>query len=163
MIGARTLVDIRKILTKKTWEAVSRSEQDDAFLEDLFSIHKEEALLKRLEEHWKLTRDQADALLNTEFQPGYASLSLRAIRRILPHLERGLNYHDACRAAGYRHDYEKEIDAKDALPPAPNLRNPIVQKAINEVRKLVNAIIRRFSRRLTRSTLLKNTANPCVP
>lgn len=146
MIGARTLVDVRKILTKKTWEAMSRSEQDDAFLEDLFSIHKEEALLKRLEEHWKLTCDQADALLNTEFQPGYASLSLRAIRRITPYLENGLNYHDACRAAGYRHDYEKEIDTKGALPPAPNLRNPIVQKAINEVRKLVNAIIRKYEK-----------------
>lgn len=145
LIGASTLVDVKKILTKKTWEAMHQSEQKE-FLEDLFSIQKEEALLKRLEEHWKLTREQADALLNTEFQPGYASLSLRAIRRITLHLERGLNYHDACRAAGYQHDYEKEIDAKDALPPAPNLRNPIVQKAINEVRKLVNAIIRKYEK-----------------
>ncbi|MDE0330320.1 MAG: type II CRISPR RNA-guided endonuclease Cas9 [Nitrospinae bacterium] len=145
LMGARTLVDVRKILTKKTWEAMFRSEQDE-FLEDLFSIHKEEALLKRLEEHWKLSHEQAEAFLNTEFQPGYASLSLRAIRRITPHLENGLNYHDACRAAGYRHDYEKEIDAKDALPPAPDLRNPIVQKAINEVRRVVNAVVREYGK-----------------
>ena len=145
LIGARTLVDVRKILTKKTWEAMSRSERDE-FLEDLFSIHKEETLLNRLEKRWELSREQVDALLNTEFQPGYASLSLRAIRRITPYLENGLNYHDACRAAGYRHDYEKEIDAKDALPPAPNLRNPIVQKAINEVRKVVNAIVREYGK-----------------
>ena len=141
LIGARTLVDIRKILTKKTWEAMSGSEQEE-FLEDLFSIHKEEALLSRLEKHWKLSREQAEEFLNTEFQPGYASLSLRAIRRITPHLEKGLNYHDACQEAGYLRDDQKQIDSKDLLQPAPNLRNPIVQKAINEVRKVVNAVIR---------------------
>ncbi len=145
LIGSVTLVDVRKILMKKTWEAMPQNEQDE-FLEDLFSIQKEEALLKRLEEHWQLTREQADALLNTEFQPGYASLSLRAIRRITPHLERGRNYHDACRAAGYQHDYEKEIDANDVLPPAPDIRNPIVQKALNEVRRVVNAIIRKYGK-----------------
>lgn len=145
LLGARTLVDIRTILTKKTWDAMSKSEQED-FLEDLFSIHKEETLLKRLEKRWKLSHEQADAHLNTEFQPGYASLSLRAIRRITPHLENGKNYHDACQAAGYRHDYEKEVDAKDALPPAPDLRNPIVQKAINEVRRVVNALIREYGK-----------------
>lgn len=144
LMGARTLIDVRKILTKKTWEAMSGEQEE--FLDELFSTHKEETLLKRLEKRWKLSREQADALLNTEFQPGYASLSLRAIRRITPHLERGLNYHDACQAAGYRHDYEKEIDAKDALPTAPDLRNPIVQKAINEVRRVVNAIVREYGK-----------------
>ncbi len=142
LMGARTLIDVRKILTKKTWEAMSGEREE--FLDELFSTHKEETLLKRLEKRWRLSDEKADALLNTEFQPGYASLSLRAIRRITPHLERGLNYHDACRAAGYRHEYEKEIDAKEALPRAPELRNPIVQKAIYEVRKLVNAVVREY-------------------
>ena len=145
LMGARTLVDVRKILTKKAWETMSRDEQEE-FLDEVFSTHKEEVLLKRLEKHWKLPHDQAEALLNTEFQPGYSHLSLRAIRRITPHLERGMNYHDACQAAGYRHDYEREIDAKDALPPAPDLRNPIVQKAINEVRRVVNAIVREYGK-----------------
>ena len=145
LLGARTLVDIRKIFTKKTWEAMSQSEREE-FFEDLFSIHKEETLLNRLERHWKLSREQADKFLNTEFQPGYASLSLRAIRRITPHLEKGLNYHDACQAAGYRHDYEKEVDVKDALPTTPDLRNPIVQKAINEVRRVVNAVVREYGK-----------------
>ena len=145
LIGARTLVDIRKILSKKTWEAMSKNERED-FLENLFSTHKEETLLKRLEKHWKLSHEQAEKLLNTEFQPGYASLSLRAIRRITPYLEMGLNYHDACQAAGYLREDQKRIDAKDSLPPAPNLRNPIVQKAVNEVRRVVNAIVREYGK-----------------
>ncbi len=145
LLGARTLCDIRKILSKKTWDAMSDSERD-AFLEDVFSIHKEETLSKRLTEHWKLTSAQADALLNTEFQPGYANLSLRAIRRISPYLERGENYHDACQRAGYLREDQKKTPEEDVLPPAPDLRNPIVQKAINEVRKVVNAIIRKHGK-----------------
>ncbi len=145
LMGARTLVDVRKILTKKAWEAMPVSKQEE-FLDELFSTHKEETLLKRLTEHWELSHDQADAFLNTEFQPGYSHLSLRAIRRITPYLEQGKNYHDAYQAAGYLREDQKRIDAKDALPPAPDLRNPIVQKAINEVRKVVNAVIRKHGK-----------------
>ena len=145
LLGARTLVEVQKILTKKTWVAMSINERDD-FLEDLFSIHKEEALLSRLEKRWNLSHEQADALLNTEFEPGYSHLSLRAIRKIIPHLERGLNYHDACQVAGYLRVDQMQIDAKDLLQPAPVLRNPIVQKAVNEVRKVVNAIIRDYGK-----------------
>lgn len=145
LLGARTLCDIRKVLSKKKWEAMSGEEQN-AFLEDVFSIHKEETLLRRLTEPWRLTKEQADALLNTEFQPGYASLSLRAIRRITPYLEQGLNYHDACQRAGYLREDQKKAQQEDALPPAPDLRNPIVQKAINEVRKVVNGVVRTYGK-----------------
>ena len=145
LIGARTCIDVQKILTKKKWDAMSMCEQK-AFWEDMFSIHKEETLLNRLENHWNLSREQANALLNTEFQPGYSALSLRAIGRITPFLERGRNYHDACQDAGYLRDDQKQIDAKDVLKPAPDFRNPIVQKAVNEVRKVVNAIIRRHGK-----------------
>ena len=145
LIGARTLIDVRKILTKAAWEAMPEAERDK-FFEDLFSIQKEELLLKRLEKRWRLSREQANALLNTEFQPGYASLSLRAIRRITPHLERGLNYHDAYQAAGYLREDQKEIEAGDSLASAPYLRNPIVQKAIYEVRKVVNAVVREYGK-----------------
>ena len=146
LIGARTLIDVRKILTKETWEAMPEAERK-ALFEDLFSIDKEELLLKRLERRWNLSREQVNALLNTKLQPGYASLSLRAIRRITPHLERGLNYHDAYQEAGYQREDQKEVEAGDALAPAPALRNPIVQKAINETRRVVNAIIRKYKRK----------------
>ena len=141
LLGARTLVDIRKILTKETWEAKPKKDRDD-LLEDLFSIHNEEHLLSRLENRWQLSHEQADALLNTEFEPGYSHLSLRAMRKLLPLLESGLNYHDACQDAGYLRPDQMTSNVNDSLQPAPDLRNPIVQKALNEVRKVVNAIIR---------------------
>ena len=142
--GARTLLDVRKILGKEAWEAMPEKKRNK-FLEDLFSIHKEETLKKRLKEYWGI-QSQIEGLLKLKFESKHAKLSLRAIRKITPHLERGLKYAAACIAAGYKHEYQKEIEAGDLLLRAPNIRNPIVQKAINEVRKVVNAIIREYGK-----------------
>ena len=49
---------------------------------------------------------------------GYGNLSEKAIRKILPHLERGLGYSDAVLAAGYPHhsDFRNPEEAHESLP-----------------------------------------------
>ena len=144
LTGNRTLAAVHNA-APGLWARLDET-QREAFLEDLFSILKEETLLKRLTGHWGLSHEQANALATIEFQPGYANLSLKAIRSILPHLENGLNYHDACQAAGYLRDDQKPVTATESLPAPPGIRNPVVSRALHQVRRVVNAIIRRYGK-----------------
>lgn len=102
-----------------------------------------------------------DALLNIRFDKFHA-LSLKALRRIVPHMEAGLRYDEACAQAGYHHSQLHKTGEGEHkyLPPlyagrdkngrmvfseemdVP--RNPVVLRALNQARKVVNAIVRRY-------------------
>jgi CRISPR-associated endonuclease Csn1 len=109
----------------------------------------------------------AERAVATSLPDGTASLSLAAIRRILPHLRAGLRYDEAVKAADFPHHSDNRTgEVLDRLPyygevlherigtgtgkvtdsierrwgRAPN---PTVHVALNEVRRVVNAIIDR--------------------
>mgnify|MGYP000899877999 CR=1 FL=1 len=113
-----------------------------------------------------------DALLNIRFDKFHA-LSLKALRAIVPPMEKGLRYDEACVEAGYHHSqlFSSTDDKEVYLPPfyeqsrghkrgeegkmlfSERLdeeitggipRNPVVLRALNQARKVVNAIIRRY-------------------
>ena len=101
-----------------------------------------------------------DALLNIRFDKFHA-LSLKALRAIVPHMEKGLRYDEACVEAGYHHSQLHKMGEGEHkyLPPlyagrdqdgrmrfaedADIPRNPVVLRSLNQARKVVNAIIRR--------------------
>lgn len=96
---------------------------------------------------WGLTQDQAKAAAKLRLEDGYGSLSLRAIRKILPHLEEGHLYHEACKLAGYEHSRpEGDIVVSDVVPAMSNadIRNPIVLRSYSEMRRVVNLLIKRY-------------------
>ncbi len=75
---------------------------------------------------------------------GVGHLSLKAMRKIIPYLEAGENYTEACKLAGYEN---KAADKKSMkLPPIPadEIRNPVVIRALSQARKVVNAVISRY-------------------
>ena len=93
-----------------------------------------------------------EALLNIRFDKFHA-LSLKALRAIVPHMEQGLRYDEACVQVGYHHSQlykvgegqdkylqKRMLFADDADVP----RNPVVLRSLNQARKVVNAIIRRY-------------------
>lgn len=100
-----------------------------------------------------------DALLELRFDK-FHSLSLKALRGIVPHMERGLRYDEACNEAGYHHSQPAGITTagQKYLPPfyakrdkdgrmvfnedldVP--RNPVVLRALNQARKVLNALVR---------------------
>ncbi len=92
---------------------------------------------------------RADDLLDAPLEEGYASYSLHAIKKLLPHVERGLPLTSrtgdspcALREAGYLMPWERAIEQKPELPAPPTVTNPLVRQALHEVRKVVNAILR---------------------
>jgi CRISPR-associated endonuclease Csn1 len=102
-----------------------------------------------------------DALLNIRFDKFHA-LSLKALRAIVPPMEKGLRYDEACVEAGYHHSQLHKVgEGKHKyLPPlyagrdkdgrmrfaedADIPRNPVVLRSLNQARKVLNAIIRRY-------------------
>ena len=85
------------------------------------------------------------AVVACEGFSGFSNLSLKAIGRILPFMEEGLLYNQACEKAGYDHSSPRTVNDLDRLPvvPAEEVRNPVVLRALSQARKVVNAIIRR--------------------
>ncbi len=107
-----------------------------------------------------LTADEADRALDVELPPGYVNLSIVAIEKILPHLERGLRLmgndesDSAMHAAGYMRRDQLTRRVLDELPDPARFRdarigdipNPVVKRAIVELRKVVNSIIREYGK-----------------
>lgn len=103
------------------------------------------------------------ALLDLSFDKFHA-LSLKALRRIVPLMESGLRYDEAVAAIpeyGHHSQLKKEEENKQKhLPPLYSgrnkdgrmlfsedmdiPRNPVVLRALNQARKVVNAIIRKY-------------------
>nr|WP_320022615.1 type II CRISPR RNA-guided endonuclease Cas9 [uncultured Draconibacterium sp.] len=98
-----------------------------------------------------LTKGQLCEYSETTFEPGYASLSLKAIRKLLPYLKNG----EDPVSASYKvyGDYSSTIQSADTVlefkvPQLSNntLKNPVVEKAVKEAIKLVNAIIDKYGK-----------------
>lgn len=74
------------------------------------------------------------------------SLSLIALNKIIPFLELGQRYDEACASAGYNHSAQQsqrsiKLPTIQALGLDQELTNPVVIRAISQVRKVINAII----------------------
>lgn len=102
---------------------------------------------------WNCSTELAEALTKVRLPDGYGSFSIKAIEKLLPHLQRGLvlmandETDSALHAAGYLRRDELLGEARNTLPPVPDdITNPLVRQALREVRKLVHAIIRKYGR-----------------
>lgn len=144
LLGNRTACDLRGALGE-CWDALSGQQQDE-LITDLLTIDNTQGFLNRMQSHWEFDAATAEALAKIELEPGYARLSAKAMRAILPYLEQGMIYSDACKAAGYDHSNPTAKSALGKLPEPPNVRNPVVQKALHETRKVVNAIVRQYGK-----------------
>ena len=107
-------------------------------------------LIAKIEDLCKMDKESAAVLANVIFEDGYGSLSAKAIKRILPFMKQGQMYSDACASAGYKHSkrsltreelanksYKEHLEAV----PMNSLRNPVVEKILNQTVHVVNAII----------------------
>jgi CRISPR-associated endonuclease Csn1 len=121
----------------------------------IYSIEESQVLIKLLVDKYAFTPDQATAISNLDFhKQGYGSLSTRAIRKVLPFLLKGMKYHEACLNAGYRHsDYKtteenlaRQLEDRLEILKKGSLRNPAVEKILNQTINLVNDVIEQYGR-----------------
>ncbi len=108
------------------------------------------SLVQKIRELCGFDEDGAKILSAVTFEEDYGNLSAKAIKKILPFMKNGDRYDEACEKAGYRHsrrsltkeELEKKIlrDKMELLPKG-SLRNPVVEKILNQMVNVVNAII----------------------
>jgi len=142
--GNTTAYKFTKAIGSK-WDEMSPDKQD-SFITDFIRIEDERSLANRLRNFWKFTDGEIEKLLNIELEPGYSRCSLKAIRKILPKMMEGLRYDEAATAVYGDHRGKARSGDHELLPPPPNLRNPIVRKALGEMRKVVNAVIQEYGK-----------------
>ena len=105
-------------------------------------------LIEQLQKKFGFKKEYAQMLSNVAFSEDYGSLSAKAMRNIFTYIKES-KYNAACASAGYNHSSSKtkeenearELKEKLDILPKNSLRNPIVEKILNQMVNVVNAII----------------------
>ena len=120
----------------------------------LYSIEERDAMRRALITQLSMKEEDLDGglldqLYRLDFvKPGYGNKSAKFICKLLPQLQQGLGYSEACAAVGYRHSNSptsEEITERTLLEKIPllqrnELRQPLVEKILNQMINLVNAL-----------------------
>jgi CRISPR-associated endonuclease Csn1 len=162
LVGNRTGAKLRTVLGT-TWDEWNE-ERRTKFVDDLLSFESEPELVEHLKCVWGIPEPQSLQLADLRLEQGYGSHSRRAIRKLLPLMAEGNNYSSA-----RKKQYPNRMEAREPekfLPPfakqMKTVRNPAVARTMAELRKVVNALIRKFGRepefvRIELSRDLKNS------
>lgn len=123
-----------------------------------------DTLYRLLEEKFGFNREHAKCIGAVAFQDDYGSLSSKAIRKIYPFIKES-EYSKACELAGYRHSKHsltkeeldnRELKTKLDILPKNSLRNPVVEKILNQMINVVNTIIDTENDKLEKQGLERN-------
>ncbi|MCD6460378.1 type II CRISPR RNA-guided endonuclease Cas9, partial [bacterium] len=157
----------------KKWFSLSDKEQKFV-VEKLLKEQNENKLIKWLSVKYSLPEENAKNISYLSLPDGYGRLSEKAINKLMPYLEQGLFYTNACAKAGYtdqipqeKYDFlpyygevlpknviggsnEAEDKPKMGDPIAQyekyygKINNPTVHIALNQLRKFINELIKTY-------------------
>lgn len=138
---------MRKVLNtlrKDYIRSVSRDRLDAAAT--ALTMYKNEATLRAKLEEAQFEPLEVDALMTLPSFSGFGHISVKACRKLIPYLEQGLNYNDACKEAGYDFQGNYRGEKSQFLPASTeemeDITSPVVRRAVAQTIKVVNAIIR---------------------
>lgn len=121
----------------------------------LYSIKDEERCKMILMNKFNFNEEVANELSKIDFvRFGFGNKSSKAIRKILPYLMKGYVHSDACELAGYNHSgsltkeelLKRKVSDKLELLPKNSLRQPVVEKILNQTINVVNALIEHYGK-----------------
>ncbi|MEJ0103484.1 MAG: type II CRISPR RNA-guided endonuclease Cas9 [Bacteroidota bacterium] len=138
-------------LSYQLWHLLYSAEDDAKKYSDkeMLIYGKENIGLKKsLCEKFGFKPEHAKILANVSLSDDYGNLSAKAIRKIFPFIKEN-KYSEACRLAGYNHsasltkeeNENRTLKNKLDLLPKNSLRNPVVEKILNQMVNVINAII----------------------
>ena len=156
------------------WHKFSSDKQDE-IVQQLLTEASESALIDWLRRETGVDEASAEAIANVQLAEGYGNVSLQAAQLILSELSKGVvSYADAVQAAGFSHHsalahaqqtgeimaqlpyygepLQRHVGFGTGVPTDPpekrygRIANPTVHVGLNELRKVVNALIGRYGR-----------------
>lgn len=119
----------------------------------LYSISDIDTLREVLGQNFGIADPETlDRLCRIDFvKSGYGNKSSRALRKILPYLQQGMQYYQAKCMAGYddapwNKEQNQVRELAERLLPVPKgeLRQPVVEKVLNQLVNLVNALMAEY-------------------
>jgi CRISPR-associated endonuclease Csn1 len=150
-----------------TFHSLAPEEQDALVLQLLDDSLSDDELLERLKSAYGLTHEAARSVLGARIPEGYARVGFTTILKLAPHLEAGMTYDKAVLAAGFSGTLTHGDGSMDELPyygkvlqrhvafgkgegseeeTYGRIANPSVHIALNQLRRLVNALIKRYGK-----------------
>lgn len=106
-------------------------------------------LYELLREKFGFKKEHSQILANITLSDDYGNLSTKAMRKIYPYIHES-KFSEACEQAGYRHSAASWTKEEIATRPLKNklellkknsLRNPVVEKILNQMINVVNTLI----------------------
>jgi CRISPR-associated endonuclease Csn1 len=148
--------DFDKQTSYQFWHLLYSSEDDGQISEEdiLTYGNTSVALKKTLHQKYGFSPEYAKLLANVSFSKDHGNVSAKAIKKILPYLKAGHIYSEACSLAGYRHSLsltKEELENRPLtdrleLVKKNSLRNPVVEKILNQMVNVVNQIIETYGK-----------------
>ena len=138
---------IRKALDKNVKGRIAflSIDQLDA-IGDAFSKYKTDNKITDALKQAGIEDCDIEVLLNMPGFSKFGHISVCALRKIIPYLEQGMNYNDACAAAGYAFKGHDRVGKSMLLPAQTeemeSITSPVVRRAVAQTIKVINAIIR---------------------
>jgi CRISPR-associated endonuclease Csn1 len=117
--------------------------------EDDNSNSGNEKLYELLNKKFGFKREQGKILANVPLSDDYGNLSTKAMRKLYPYIKE-LQYDKACWEAGYKHSAasltkeeiaNRPLKDKLELLKKNSLRNPVVEKILNQMVHVINTVI----------------------
>ena len=146
-IEFKNLVAFKKALGEN-YSLLSR-ESLDSIATDITLTKDTQKLQKKLYAY-KLSNEVIEKLCELNFAK-HINLSFKALEKILPFMRKGLRYDEAVDKAGLK-EIKKIQEKCDFLPPLcdsaykDDLTNPVVNRAISEYRKILNALLEKYGK-----------------
>ncbi len=118
------------------------------FVETLEAFERDAPAAKWIRRRTGLGKAESEELAGLRLEPGHANHSRKAMLAMMPMLESGRSYMEARQEA-----YPESMvstEPQPLIPPVdialPGIRNPAVERALTEVRRLTNAIVREYGK-----------------
>ena len=144
LLGNTVDAKLSSVFGAKSWRKMEDADKDE-LRDRITDIEDPEELEAYLEDKWELKEKDIESLINVDLPSGYMNFSQKALKKIIPLLQEGKNEFDAISEL-YPDWQEIKLSHSEKLPKPPDVRNPIVQRALTEVRKVVNGIVRKHGR-----------------
>lgn len=137
---------IRTALDKVSKNAIQTLTQDqlDAIGEILTAYKADAARIEHLQAAG-IPKEYYKALLTLSFSK-YGKLSCCAMRKLIPFLQQGMRYDEACREVYQDHRTKEASEKKQrlSLNDIDEITNPVVRRAVSQTIKVVNAVVREY-------------------
>ena len=129
------------------FEKIKANTEKQDIIADALVRNKTDETIREYLKNKDIDIEIIEEILNINFTK-FGHLSYVAMKKIIPELEKGLRYDEACENVGY--DFKgKQHELQYKLPPISKLDdevilNPVVLRAVSQTRKVINAIIDKY-------------------